>query len=53
MKKTYKNPILTVVKIQPAQLLTESIINIGESYNGTSSVEAREAIFSDDEWIEE
>jgi len=53
MKKTYMIPTLQVVKIQTAQLLTESNVMIGSSYNGSSTIEAREAGFSDDDdWSE-
>ena len=49
MKKTYMIPTLQVVKIQTAQLLTESNVKIGDSYNGTSTIQARGAGFSDDD----
>ena len=53
MKKTYIIPTLQVVKIQTAQLLTESNVRLGGSYNGTSTIEARGAGFSaDDDWEE-
>ena len=46
-------PTLQVVKIQTAQLLTESNVRLGGSYGG-GSIEARGAGFSDDsdEWDE-
>ena len=46
MKKTYKNPTLTVVKIQPAQLM----IPASNPYDG-GDVQGREASFSD--WEDE
>ena len=51
MKKIYMIPTLQVVKIQTAQLLTESNVMLGGSYNGTSTIQARGAGFSDsDDW---
>lgn len=50
MKKTYKNPTLTVVKIQAARILAGSL----ELQNkDAKSVMARGARFSDDDWEEE
>ena len=44
-------PTLQVVKIQTAQLLTESNVRVGGSYDGTSAIQARGARFSDsDDW---
>jgi len=53
MKKTYMIPTLQVVKIQPTQILAGSEkIGLGGSYNGSSTIEARGAGFSDsdDDW---
>ena len=51
MKKTYMIPTLQVVKIQTAQLL---IASPGFDPNSsTTTMDAREATFSDDEWFEE
>ncbi len=49
MKKTYKNPTLTVVKIQPARIMESSTITTGD-YNG-GVIQGHEASFSD--WNEE
>jgi hypothetical protein len=47
MKKTYKNPTLTVVKIQPAQFIaTSDTLPQGSNYSG-EDVQVREAEFSD------
>lgn len=51
MKKTYKNPALKVVKIQPARIMITSNVTLGGSYNGKSKIEARQGRFSD--WSEE
>ena len=48
MKKKYKNPILTVVEIQPEQFI--AISTLGET-DATSGNFGREATFSD--WGEE
>ena len=48
MKKTYKNPTLTVVKVQPARILAGSD-QIGVSvtnYNGSTTIESRQGSFS-------
>lgn len=49
MKKTYKNPTLTVVKIQPAQILAGSEQGAlgGPEITGSDGFGAREAEFSD------
>ena len=47
MKKTYKNPTLTVVKIQPARILAGSEIGTGDYAGG--QIQTREATFSDGE----
>ena len=46
MKKTYKNPILTVVKIQPARIMAGSFLDGlgGEGVDGGASL-GREASF--------
>lgn len=49
MKKTYKNPTLTVVKIQPANLLQA----VSLQNKDAKSVMGRESRFSDDDWDEE
>lgn len=46
MKKTYKNPTLTVVKIQPAQMIAVSG-EFGEGTMSGSSAATRESYFSD------
>lgn len=52
MKKTYKNPTLTVVKLQPARILAGSEkIGVGSNYNGSATIESRRGRFSD--WEEE
>ena len=51
MKKTYKNPTLTVVKIQPAQFIAASdTLPQGSNYSG-ADVQSRGFEFSD--WSEE
>ena len=49
MKKTYKNPTLTVVKIQPARIMETSNIGTG-NYSG-GGIQSRESSFSD--WEDE
>lgn len=44
MKKTYLNPTLTVVKIQPAQFIAMSTLGETEAISGNLG---REATFSD------
>ena len=61
MKKTYMNPTIKVVKIQPAQLICNSIKGVtgldgvqrgsGDFVGGAA--DARGAGFSDDDWDEE
>ena len=53
MKKTYKNPTLTVVKIQPSHILAGSDIAVGQTYgtNGQKTVLSRQGSFSG--WTEE
>ena len=51
MKKTYKNPTLTVVNVQPAQFIASSSVRLGGSYNGETKIEGRKASFSG--WNEE
>ena len=52
MKKIYMIPTLQVVKIQPAQFIAASeSVTLGGSYNGSSTIQARGAGFSDnDDW---
>ena len=51
MKKTYCNPTLKVVKIQPAQFIATS--DFGEGKKDGSQAAARGAGFSaDDDWEE-
>jgi len=51
MKKTYKNPTLTVVKIQPAQFIAGS--DFGQGQKDGSQAAARGGCFSaDDDWDE-
>ena len=45
MKKTYKNPTLTVVKVQPAQVIAASVPMYGT--NATGEGMGRSASFSD------
>ena len=54
MKKTYKNPALTVVKMQPAHIMAGSFKRqLGsQGVNGSASL-GRESRFSDDDWEEE
>jgi hypothetical protein len=54
MKKTYKNPTLTVVKIQPARILAGSeTAPFGEGKKDGSQAAARGGRFSaDDDWDE-
>jgi len=40
MKKTYQNPEINIIIIQPAQMIAESL-GIGESVNSASGAEAR------------
>lgn len=51
MKKTYKNPTLKVVKVQPAQVIATSIRQGLEWKTGTAN--GRASRFSDDEFDEE
>ena len=44
MKKTYMNPTLEVVKIQPAQFIAISTLGTTEAFNGNLG---QEATFSD------
>ena len=47
MKKTYMIPTLKVVKVQPAQLMTDSTMNVNGNYNSeTISIGARQGRFS-------
>ena len=48
MKKTYKNPLLTVVNIQPAQFIAMSTLGTTDAIDGNLG---REATFSD--WDED
>jgi hypothetical protein len=50
MKKTYMIPTLKVVKIQPTQLMVNSIPE-GTDYDGKTELLSRRARFSD--WDEE
>ena len=49
MKKTYKNPTLTVVKVQPAQVIAASVPMYGSDATGAGM--GRGASFSD--WSDE
>ena len=40
MKKIYQNPEIKVIKVQLAQMITESI-GFGNNYNGTKQIESR------------
>ena len=52
MKKTYKNPTLKMVKIQPRQFIAVSgILNKGRSIENSNDFGARRSSFSD--WDEE
>lgn len=53
MKKTYKNPTLLVVKIQPSHIMQTSNVKLGGSYDGVKTIEARGSRFSDDVWEDE
>jgi len=47
MKKTYMIPTLKVVKVQPAQLMTDSTMNVKGNYDSeTISIGARQSRFS-------
>ena len=48
MKKTYKNPTLTVVKVQPARILagSEQIEVSMTNYNGSTEIQSRQSRFS-------
>lgn len=48
MKKIYKNPTITVVYVQPTQLLADSI-RVGNAYQTNDAVLSREADLWDDE----
>lgn len=51
MKKTYLNPTLTVVNVQPAQFIAASEdVKVGSTYSGTK-VLGRQSSFSG--WTEE
>ena len=42
MKKTYINPTMKVVKLkQRSNLLLNTSIQVGDSYNGSSEIQAR------------
>lgn len=47
MKKTYKNPTLKVVKVQPAQVIATSIPQGADWTSGTAN--GRASRFSDDD----
>ena len=49
MKKTYKNPTLMVVKLQPVRILADSTITTG-NYTG-GKIQSRQGSFSG--WNEE
>ena len=51
MKKTYKNPTLKVVKVQPAQVIATSIPQGADWTSGTAN--GRASRFSDDVWEDE
>ena len=51
MKKTYKNPTLKVVKVQPAQVIATSIPQGDDWKTGTAN--CRASRFSNDVWEEE
>lgn len=53
MKKTYKNPTLTVVNIQPAQFIATSLRASGKSADKSLGMSSRSSRFSDDDWDEE
>ncbi len=42
MKKTYNSPSMKVVKIALHQMVAESTIKLGASYNGSATIESRE-----------
>lgn len=42
MKKTYNSPSMKVVKIALHQMVAESTIKLGGSYNGSTKIESRE-----------
>ena len=50
MKKTYLNPTLTVVKVQPSRILSSSEVSKGGSYTG-GQIQSRQGSFSG--WTEE
>ena len=58
MKKTYIKPATTVVVLNVRDNVLQvtspakTNVNIGENYNGTSTIEAREVIKSQDAWEE-
>ena len=49
MKKTYKNPVLEVIKIQTMQMLAASeIIGFGDSVDSAVGAEGHDFTFDDD-----
>ena len=42
MKKTYINPTMTVVKLKQRSHLLNTSIKVGNSYNGSDAIQARE-----------
>ena len=54
MKKTYVNPSLMVVKIQPARFIADSTLRMRGDYNSnTVTMGARGSRFSDSDWEED
>ena len=50
MKKIYQNPEIKVIKVQLAQMITESL-GVGNAYDGTKQIESRgsSSVWDDDE----
>ena len=55
MKKSYKNPALTVVKMQPARIMAGSFKGqLGtQGVNGSASLGRGASFSADDDWDEE
>jgi len=41
MKKTYQIPTTTVMNVEPQVMMVGSDIKMGDSYNGSSTIESR------------
>ena len=52
MKKTYKNPVIRIVKVQTTQILANSL-GIQGNAQGSTMLSRRQGGFLDDEYDEE